>query len=113
MHEVHHVQKLVAEAKAQAQAKGLKKVREVVIQVGELLGFDEGSIRIYWEDMTSGTPLDGAKLVVQFIPAKLECPKCGQVFAKKGSDLNCPQCKCLGKPAPGGKEFNIKEIVGA
>ncbi len=110
MHEVHQVQRIVAEATQLAKDKQALKVKSVTILVGEMLGFDEGCIRLYWEEMTPGTPLEGSELVLQFVPAKLLCPKCEKIFEEEEFDLECPQCRCLGKPTPSGKEFCIKDF---
>ncbi len=112
MHESHQVQGLIAKANDMIQARGIKKAKKVSILVGELLGFDEGSVLLHWEEMTQGTALEGVELKVEFVPAKLQCPKCAEVFPKKGSVLSCPKCQLMGIPTSAGREFSIKDITG-
>ncbi|MBF0484838.1 MAG: hydrogenase maturation nickel metallochaperone HypA [Candidatus Omnitrophica bacterium] len=111
MHEVHQVQKVVAEALATVKDKNIKNPTKAVLLVGELLGFDEGCIRLYWEQMIADTVLSNTVLEVKFTPALLECKICNIQYPKKGSDLQCPQCRKLGTLLPSGKEFFISEIV--
>jgi hydrogenase nickel incorporation protein HypA/HybF len=111
MHEHHQVQRLVAEAQKLAEEKKAKKVKRVTILVGELLGFNEGSIRLYWEQFSAQTPVEGAELTVEFSAIKLKCPKCGKVFDKKKAEFKCPSCHVLGEITPSGNEVCIKEII--
>ena len=111
MHESHQVQRLITECQDTIKKRGIKKVQKVAILVGELLGFDEDSVRLHWEEMTEGTSLEGTDLAIEFVPAKLQCPQCARIFDKKGSQLSCPQCLVMGTPTSAGKEFCIKEVV--
>jgi hydrogenase nickel insertion protein HypA len=111
MHESHQVQRLIAETQEALKKRGAARAREVSILVGELLGFDEMSIRLHWEEMTLGTALEGATLAICFVPAKLQCPKCAKVFDKKGSEMSCPVCRVIGTPTPSGREFSVKDIA--
>lgn len=111
MHESHQVQRLIGEVQSALQKKGAVKARKVSIVIGELLGFDEVSVRLHWEEMTCGTNLEGAELAIRLAPAKLQCPKCSQLFAKKGSQMSCPVCQVLGSPTSAGREFCVEDIA--
>lgn len=111
MHESHQVQRLIKDAEAELKKRGASKARKVSIIVGELLGFEEVSIQLHWEEMIQGTVLEGAELAIRFAPAKLQCPKCSLVFDKKGSQLSCPVCQVMGTPTSAGKEFCVSDII--
>jgi hydrogenase nickel incorporation protein HypA/HybF len=91
--------------------RGVAKVTQVTVLVGELLGFDDISIGLHWDEMVIGTELEGSKIVVEFAPARLHCPVCRSDFKKKGSDLSCPKCRVMGTPTASGKEFCLKDLV--
>ncbi len=112
MHESHQVQHLVAHAQKMIAEKKIVTPSAVTVVVGEALGFDEMSMRLHWEEFVDGTSLEGVKLVVLFVPAKLQCPACSGLFPKKGSQMSCPKCQVLGKPTDSGKEFFIESITG-
>ena len=111
MHESHQVQHLISRVQDEMKKRGVTKVRQVTVLVGELLGFDDVSIGLHWEEMTGGTELEGTQIVVEFNPASLHCPKCGLNFKKKGSDLSCPKCRVMGTPTASGKEFSLKDLI--
>lgn len=92
--------------------KKIVKPTAVTVVVGEALGFDEMSMSLHWEEFVAGTPLEGAKLVVRFVPCQFQCPACSAIFPKKGSQMSCPKCQVLGKPTDSGKEFFIESISG-
>ncbi|MEI6438500.1 MAG: hydrogenase maturation nickel metallochaperone HypA [Candidatus Omnitrophota bacterium] len=112
MHESHQVQHLVSHAQKMAAEKKIAKPTAVTVVVGEALGFDEMSMCLHWEEFVTGTSMEGVKLVVKFVPAKLQCPSCSELFPKKGSQMSCPKCQVLGKPTDSGKEFFIESIAG-
>jgi hydrogenase nickel incorporation protein HypA/HybF len=111
MHESHQVQRLIGEARQWMETRQIAKPRRVTVLMGELLGFDAVSVGLHWEELTAGTPLEGAALTVETVPARLNCPQCGVLFPKRGSNLSCPSCQVLGTPTPAGREFCIKEIT--
>ncbi|MBF0619529.1 MAG: hydrogenase maturation nickel metallochaperone HypA [Candidatus Omnitrophica bacterium] len=112
MHESHQVQHVITHAQEMCAARKIAAPKKITILVGELLGFDEMSVRLHWEEFAEGTILEKAELVLQFVPAKLICPKCSAPFPKRGSDLSCPLCRVLGTPTASGKEFQIADITG-
>ncbi len=79
--------------------------------MGELLGFDETSVRLYFENFTEGTPAEGAEVSVRWVPGELHCSVCKSHFVKIKSQLNCPTCGNQGKPTDTGKEFFFEAVV--
>ena len=108
MHEHHQVEKLVRELLAQNPDRKIKSVRLVM---GDLLGFDETSVRLYFENFTEETPAEGAELSVRWIQGELQCPRCKKNFVKIKSQLSCPTCGEQGVPTGIGKEFFFEEVV--
>lgn len=102
---------MILEAQKMASDRRSEKVKRITIAVGELLGFDEMSIRLHWEEFAAGTSLEAAQLDIRFVPAQLLCPKCSTLFPKRGSDLSCPACRVMGAPTATGKEFLIDSLV--
>ncbi|MFA5320029.1 MAG: hydrogenase maturation nickel metallochaperone HypA [Candidatus Omnitrophota bacterium] len=110
MHEAHIVEAIVKQVLEKAGAAGAKKVTLVTLAMGEQCGFDEGCVRLYFENFSEGTAAAGAKLVFKPVPQKLTCRKCGNDFERKGSDLNCPLCCSMGFLNRTGKEFYVENI---
>jgi len=108
MHEHHQVEKLVRDLLAQAQGR---KVRRVRLVMGDLLGFDETSVRLYFDIFTENTPAEGAELNVRWVRGELHCPGCKNNFVKIKGQLDCPICGTQGAPTEIGKEFFVEEVL--
>ena len=110
MHEHHQVESIVSQAIEKAQQHHAKKVTHLYLALGELLGFDEGSIRLYFEQMTPGTILEGAQLSIRMLKPKLKCKECGTGFEKQKGQFNCPTCCSMKLLVEAGKEFYIEKF---
>lgn len=110
MHEHHQVEKIVKELLVEAAKKNLTKINKVVLAMGDMLGFDDISVGLYFENFTEGTLAENAVLEIKHIPGELNCPICKKNFVKKGSALDCPVCKVQGIPTDKGKEFFVANI---
>ena len=108
MHEHHQVERLVQTLLNDTQGR---KIRSVRLVMGEMLGFDETSVRLYFENFTEGTPAEGAELSFRWVKAELHCPACNRNFVKIKSQLDCPNCGRQGTPTQMGKEFFCEDIV--
>lgn len=110
MHENHAVQNLVNQAIEKANQQGIKTVSKVVFGLGELVGFDDVSIGLYFEQMTSGTPLENASLEIRHHRPKLQCKDCSLVFEDPKREFKCPACSSMNLSLLGGKEFSLESI---
>lgn len=111
MHEHHQVEKIVKDVLALAQKKNLGKISKVTLAMGDLLGFDDTSVGLYFESFTDGTIAEGAELTIKHIPGQLKCSACQKNFVKQKSNLNCPSCGQQGVPTEIGKEFFVENIA--
>ena len=80
MHESHIVQAAIRQICEQAAKKNIQKVRVINLKVGLGLGMDEESVRLHFEALSEGTPVEGAQIIVSFTPVKLKCPSCSDLF---------------------------------
>ena len=110
MHEFHVVDGIVKEVLSKAKSADAKKVTEVVLVMGTACGFEESSVRLYFEEIGRGTILDGAKLVIKALPSQLRCNTCNKAFDYKTGEFDCPTCGNPGTRPSGGKEFYIDHI---
>lgn len=108
MHEHHQVAALIEKIVAFAKAHHLSKITELTVVMGDALGFDEGSVQLYFETLGAGTLLEGAAIHFKHIPAKLLCSSCNQTFIQIKSNLYCPTCGQQGVPTTAGKEFDFE-----
>src|SRR5208283_4452536 len=110
MHESHIIQGAIRQICAEGAKKNIQHVRSINLKVGLGLGMDEESVRLHFEALSEGTPVEGAIIVVVFTPVKLKCPSCGNLFERPKKSLECPQCHTLGEATAIGREFIVESI---
>jgi hydrogenase nickel incorporation protein HypA/HybF len=92
MHEYSIVQALVERVGAEAQAQGASAVHRLSVRIGELSGVDPGLLATAYDTFRERTICAGARLDLQVVPARWECPECGQII-RRGEVLTCPACE--------------------
>jgi len=110
MHEYHIVEGIVKQVLEKAGSSNAARVNKVTLVVGELSGLKDGPIRSYFDNLSKGTMLEGAKIVIKPAKSKLKCEDCGRVFEHEKSDFSCPECSGPGILTHSGKEFYIDNI---
>jgi hydrogenase nickel incorporation protein HypA/HybF len=100
MHEYSIVQALVERVGVEARAQGATAVHRLSIRVGELSGVDPGLLTTAYDTFRERTICEGAELDLQIVPARWECPECGQVI-QPGDVLTCQACALPARLAQG------------
>ncbi len=110
MHEVS-----IAEAIVQAVQGTLtspdERVTRVRLRVGGLAGVVESSLVFAFDVVVSGTALDGAELVVEHVPIRVRCPRCGEQELPSARDFRCPACGDLCGELVQGRELEIVDVA--
>jgi len=87
------------------------KVLEVRLKVGALASVIPESLDFCFGIVTEGTPLEGARLVVNVLPVVVHCAHCDQDAELEGiQSFRCPKC---GEPCNDlrqGRELEIDSI---
>ena len=94
----------------QAQGACTGAVRQIDVCVGEYAGVEETTLAECFEMIAQGTPADGARLVVEKIPASGRCDACGEMAVKAGRILRCPACERSSVTLSTGRELYVKSI---
>jgi hydrogenase nickel incorporation protein HypA/HybF len=110
MHEYHIVEGILAQIIQTAKNNHAAKVSKVSLVMGELSGFEDSSIRLYFDNLSQGTIVQGAELMIKTLPAKLKCAKCDMVFERRNKGLNCPKCGSPGTLLRTGNGLYIENI---
>jgi len=77
MHEFSIAQQVVEVVQAAAAKAGGAKVSEIHLRIGELSFIAEEQLRFAIEQLSTGTPLEGAELKFGSEPGKARCRSCG------------------------------------
>ncbi|MDD5492515.1 MAG: hydrogenase/urease maturation nickel metallochaperone HypA [bacterium] len=72
MHEYHVIEPMVKEILKTAADRKAVKVVKVTLAMGDKTGFDEGSVKLYFETMGEGTLLAGAEVVIKRLAGSKE-----------------------------------------
>jgi len=122
MHEYSVMSQLVKIAEGEARKHHAKKVLEITLELGELTLLLKPQLEFAFEVLSPKTILEGARLDIRDIEARLSCPGCRTEGTMKELELKdtgsyyahfiplvCPNCsKKL--DVVKGKEFTIKEM---
>lgn len=78
MHEYHIVEAVVKQILERARTSNASRVTRVTLVMSEMSGLKEAPVRGYFENLSKGTLLEGAELVIN--PASPK-PGCKELYA--------------------------------
>lgn len=110
MHEMSIAQSLVAILQEEMAKHGAASLRSVRLSIGEMSAIVPESLSFCFEIIIQGTPLEGAKLVMDRIPLKGYCPKCDKTFDIKDFVFLCPDCASTTIETIEGQGLSIVEM---
>lgn len=111
MHEVSLIADLIDRVDEVAEAQKFDRVLEIRLRVGELCGVEPSCLEFCFPEVTRGTRLEGARLVLESEPAELKCRACGHVSRPSDpGDLTCPRCHSGGVDVSQGREFKVVDL---
>ncbi|MBV8952404.1 MAG: hydrogenase maturation nickel metallochaperone HypA [Actinobacteria bacterium] len=107
MHELSVWQAIVDTVASHA---GDRRVRRVTVRIGHLRQVVPDALTFAWDVLTEGTSLAGAALVVQHVPAVVECAACGARTTLELPVLVCGDCGALDVRLCTGEEFLLESL---
>ena len=119
MHEFSFAYNIFKVAEATAIKYNAKKITEVLLEIGELTLIVPELLQRSFEMATAGSIAEGAKLVIEITPGKIQCRDCNKISVvsiNKESQLTglqlfqCPHCESNNTEIIEGKKANVKNI---
>ena len=107
MHEMGLAEAVV---KVAAEQSGGRRVSEVHAKVGVLMGVEPGSMEFGFELAAEGTPIEGARLVIESVPAVVRCRDCSADSELAGHPLQCRACGGLDVEQLAGDQLVVDAI---
>lgn len=89
---------------------GGRQVTQVRLEIGKLSGVVVDSIRFCFDLATDGTPLAGARLVVDEPSGQARCRLCGVEFTVDDYLVLCPGCDSADVEVRAGRELRILSV---
>jgi hydrogenase nickel incorporation protein HypA/HybF len=110
MHELSVTQGIMQIVEAEAKKNNVNRVLSIKLMVGQLSGVMPQLIQDYFELVAEGTVVQGAKLIIERVPASIECSECGEISPIDRMKLRCPKCDGIEVKIVTGKEFYIDSM---
>ena len=94
MHEMSYVVRFVNRAIETAEEKKAKKVRRILVSVGEMTDVIPEYLHRYYPSAVKGTILEGSELETRREPVRVLCASCEKGYhPEKENGYACPFCK--------------------
>ncbi|MBP8975660.1 MAG: hydrogenase maturation nickel metallochaperone HypA [Bacteroidetes bacterium] len=110
MHELsiaHNVAEIVSKA---VKTDDLSRVLKIKMKIGAMAGVVPESLDFSFKAITAGTSLANTKLVIEYIPFRIRCEKCGVITEMESGVIECPQCGSSSTQIISGQELLVTEI---
>lgn len=103
--EIHRI------ARDATEARGGGRLESVTVVVGDLAAVEPELLEFAWTAAIAGGPDEGARLIVDWRPARQRCAHCGDVSERAaGSWLRlCPRCQAP-LTVTGGDELEVRRV---
>lgn len=111
MHELALTEGILSVVSSEQKKSGFSRVLEISLRIGEYSGVIESCIEEFFPMVAKDTAAEGAKLVIETVPAVFECSDCGFQGKLKAHAACCPDCGSTGIRMTSGREFFIKNLV--
>ena len=87
-----------------------RRVSRVTLQVGHLRQVVPSTLEFCWKVVVDGTPLAGAEIEIEHVPAVGSCPDCGRLSTLEHPVLVCPACEGRNVVLVSGEEFLVASM---
>jgi len=110
MHELYATQAILEKAIQKADETGAKRITNLYLVVGESSTYTEDSVRFYWDDISKGTPAEGAVLHFRHVQTEAQCMSCFTKYSPRNGEIVCPNCGGVGAKIIAGEEFYMEAL---
>jgi hydrogenase nickel insertion protein HypA len=110
MHEGAVMQGVVKTILASVEQAGASHVHSVELELGVSGHFTEEAVRQYFQLLTQGTSIEGATLILSWLPATYQCLSCLHRFESIASPATCPLCSDVALEISHQDECSIRSI---
>ncbi|GAX89145.1 hydrogenase maturation nickel metallochaperone HypA [Effusibacillus lacus] len=113
MHELSIAHSLVELAVEAAENSGIRRVQALYMKLGVLSGVVKEALEFSFDVVIEGTPLEGARLVIEDVPVKIFCPNCREArVLPEPFPMRCPLCGTKTGQVIEGREMELYALEG-
>jgi hydrogenase nickel incorporation protein HypA/HybF len=113
MHELPVTKSIFQIVLKHAEMGDVKKVISVNLEIGALSDLQTEWVQQYFDRLSRGTVVEGAKLRINRVPAVFLCNRCQGSFEIKSlleEDLSCERCQSRDVTLISGREYHVKNM---
>jgi len=110
MHEMSIAQSLIDVIKEEMLKHDVRTLRSVRLNIGQMSAIVPDSLSFCFEVITTGTELEGTRLIMDIIPLRGYCPNCNDEFEIKEYAFICPSCNSKEIETIAGQDLSIVEM---
>ena len=113
MHELPITKSIFQIVLKHARANDVEKVISVDLEIGALSDLQDEWIQRYFDRLSRGTVVEGAKLKTNRVPAVFRCNCCQEQFGVHSlleEDLSCRQCNSRDVTLISGREYRVQSM---
>lgn len=111
MHEGQFTEKIVEVIFAEVKKIPGQKLKSVLVKVGEVYHLVPDAVKMHFEVLTKGTPLQGVTLDLQEESMEVYCPHCKKTtFVEDHHMVACPFCYALDVTPIRGNQITVESI---
>ncbi len=107
MHELSIAESVIAVVERHAAGR---RVTGVTLRVGHLRQVVPSALQFAFELLTTGTSMDGARLEIESVPARVTCRACGATTELKWFPLRCSRCSGIDVEVLAGEELLVDAL---
>ena len=107
MHELGIATEIVERVQAEITRQHLENLRAVGVRLGALSAVDPDALTFGFTCVCKDTPMDGVRLVIEWVPAAVRCEMCGHRWTVDQPDFICPACHTCKPVIEQGYELDI------
>jgi hydrogenase nickel incorporation protein HypA/HybF len=110
MHEMSIAQNILEIVQDTMNREKVNKLKEVAVQVGELVAVVPESLEFCFSALIENTNLDGARLNIEILPLTGSCQECEHNFHIMNFLFVCPVCSSTKIDITQGQELTIRHL---
>lgn len=113
MHELSVTKSIFQIVLKHAQRCDVQKIISVTLEIGALSDLQSEWVQRYFDHLSRGTVVEGAKLKITHVPAVFYCSHCQNSFEIRSlleEELSCVQCQSKEVVLISGREYHVKNM---
>jgi len=110
VHELSIMQSALGLALKQTREAGGGRVHVIRLRIGVLSGVVPDALEFAFGALAPGTPAEGARLVIESVPARFWCEACAREFQSEDLLAECPDCHRASGELRAGREMELASL---